>query len=103
MLLRCLGQQAGEHRLAGTAAQEIVSRQGGLRGRVEGSFGRSGRARGVWERVGARRRRVGTSEADSGNAARPPIRYVNHPISRTVLAGIHRAADVAMTTHCVTA
>jgi trehalose 6-phosphate synthase len=40
---------------------------------------------------------IGKVNGRFGDAAWTPFRYVNHPISRTVLAGIHRAADVAMT------
>jgi trehalose 6-phosphate synthase len=46
---------------------------------------------------------IGKVNGRFGDAAWTPIRYVNHPISVTVLAGIDRAAEVAMTTHCVTA
>jgi trehalose 6-phosphate synthase len=41
---------------------------------------------------------IGKVNGRFGDAAWTPIRYVNRPYSRTVLAGIYRAADVAMTT-----
>jgi trehalose 6-phosphate synthase len=41
---------------------------------------------------------IGKVNGRFGDAAWTPIRYVNRSYSRTVLAGIYRAADVAMTT-----
>jgi trehalose 6-phosphate synthase len=41
---------------------------------------------------------IGRVNGRFGDAAWTPIRYVNRCYSRTVLAGIYRAADVAMTT-----
>ena len=41
---------------------------------------------------------IGKVNGRFGDAAWTPIRYVNRSYSRTVLAGIYRAADVAMVT-----
>src|SRR4029077_20661474 len=41
---------------------------------------------------------IGKVNGRFGDAAWTPIRYVNRSYSKTVLAGIYRAADVAMTT-----
>src|SRR5271166_3025273 len=41
---------------------------------------------------------IGKINGRFGDAAWTPIRYVNKSYSRTALAGIHRAADVAMVT-----
>jgi trehalose 6-phosphate synthase len=41
---------------------------------------------------------IGTVNGRFGDAAWTPIRYVNRSYSRTVLAGLYRAADVAMVT-----
>ena len=41
---------------------------------------------------------IGTVNGRFGDAAWTPIRYVNRSYSRTVLAGMYRAADVAMVT-----
>ena len=41
---------------------------------------------------------IGKVNERFGHAAWTPIRYVNRSYSRTVLAGMYRAADVAMVT-----
>ena len=41
---------------------------------------------------------IGKVNGHFGDAAWTPIRYVNRSYSRTVLAGLYRAADVAMVT-----
>jgi trehalose 6-phosphate synthase len=41
---------------------------------------------------------IGKVNGRFGDVAWTPIRYVNRSYSRTVLSGIYRAADVAMTT-----
>ena len=64
-------EPARQFRQAPEAGAEIESEVAALIGKVNGRF---------------------------GDAAWTPIRYVNRSYSRTVLAGIYRAADVAMTT-----